>query len=81
MNDQILPQESQAHPKTCPCPDCFFLPVLKDAEHHLFWVENRLAKCAPDWREHWQQQLNYACQSLNYWRRQYQAGVRTEGQL
>lgn len=63
------------HAPDCLCGDCLFLPRVKDAEAYLHWVENRLAKSTPRWREHWQRQLAYAWQSLNYWKRQYEADL------
>lgn len=88
-NGQPAPNPAQSsqtdkpiHPRACLCPDCFFLPRVKDAEFYLHWVENRLAKSTPAWQEHWQQQLNYAWYSLNYWQRQYEADkTRIEAQL
>lgn len=84
LDKTIIPQQTAAgqqpqeidnliHPRACLCPDCLFLPRVKDAEFYVHWVENRLAKSTPRWYEHWQQQLNYAWQSLNYWQRQYEA--------
>lgn len=79
---QLSQSDNQIHLKGCYCPDCLFLPRVKDAEFYLHWVENRLAKSTPRWREHWQQQLNYAWQSLNYWQRQYEADqARIEARL
>lgn len=74
-------QENQRHNTGCLCADCLFLPRVKDAETYVHWVENRLARSTPQWREFWQQQLNYAWQSLNYWKRQYEAESRMEAQL
>lgn len=68
---------NQIHSKVCLCADCLFLPRVKDAESYVHWVENRLAKTTPRWQEHWQQQLAYAWQSFNYWKRQYQADKAT----
>lgn len=78
-----LPQtDNSIHSRACLCPDCLFLPRVKDAEAYIYWIENRLAKSTPRWYEHWQQQLNYAWQSLNYWQRQYEADkARSEAQL